>query len=72
MITLMQANRQWSSRAPDERFTSRGVSGPPCGVPSSTGLTKPFSITPDLRNARTSLSARLSVTRAATRAIKLS
>ncbi len=42
------------------------------GVPSSTGLTKPFSITPDLRNARMSLSARLSVTRAATRAIKLS
>ena len=22
MTTLMQANRQWSSRAPDERFTS--------------------------------------------------
>src|SRR5437016_7064779 len=53
-------------------FCVQGVSGPPCGVPSSTGLTKPFSITPDLRNARMSLSARLSVTRAATRAIKLS
>src|SRR5260370_41945750 len=53
-------------------FCVQGVSGPPCGVPSFTGLTKPFSITPDLRNARMSLSARLSVTRTATRAIKLS
>src|SRR5260370_699405 len=43
-----------------------------CGVPSSTGLTRPSSITPDLRNARMSLSTRLSVTRAAMRAIKLS
>src|SRR6266850_3253614 len=50
-------------------FCVQGVSGPPCGVPSSTGLTKPSSITPDLRNARMSLSTRLSVTRAATRAI---
>src|SRR5271168_4514364 len=47
-----------------------GESGPPCGVPSSTGLTKPSSITTALRKARMSLSTRLSDTRAATRAIK--
>src|SRR5271166_1568325 len=49
-----------------------GESGPPCGVRSSTGRTKPSSITPALRNARISLSTRLSDTRAATRAIRLS
>ncbi len=36
-----------------------GESGPPCGVPSSTGLTKPSSISPPLRNARMSLSTRI-------------
>ena len=35
-----------------------GESGPPCGVPSSTGRTKPSSITPALRNVRMSLSTR--------------
>jgi hypothetical protein len=40
----------------------RGVKGPPCGVPSADGLTKLFSITPALRNARRSLSTRLSRT----------
>ena len=48
----------------------RGESGPPCGVPSSTGRTKPSSVTPALRYARMSLSTRLSATRAATRAIR--
>jgi len=47
-----------------------GDSGPPCGVPSSAGLASPPSITPAFRKARMSLSTRLSVTRAATRAIK--
>src|SRR5271154_4226278 len=31
---------------------SKGDNGPPCGVPSSTGPTNPFSITPAFRNAR--------------------
>src|SRR5450432_375979 len=47
-----------------------GESGPPCGVPSSTGRTKPASITPALRNARMSLSTRLSDTRAEDRATR--
>src|SRR5260370_28995447 len=37
-------------------FCVQGVSGPPCGVPSSTGLTRPSSITPALRNARSGCS----------------
>ena len=40
------------------------------GVPSSTERTRPSTITPALRNARMSLSTRLSATRAATRAIR--
>src|SRR5208337_2599274 len=60
------------SRSSSTRLLRMGESGPPCGVPSSTGLTKPSSITPALRNARMSLSTRLSDTRAATRAIRLS
>src|SRR6267378_8188994 len=47
------------SRSSSTRLLKRGESGPPCGVPSSTGLTKPSSITPDLRNARMSLSTRI-------------
>src|SRR6516164_10710785 len=35
-------------------FCVRGVSGPPCGVPSTLGLTNPFSITPAFKNARRS------------------
>ena len=41
-------------------------------VPSSTGPTNPFSITPAVRNARTSLSTLLSATRRAMAAISLS
>ena len=33
---------------------SSGESGPPCGVPSTLGLTSPFSITPAFKNARMS------------------
>src|SRR6516165_428603 len=43
------------SRSSSTRLLRRGESGPPCGVPSSTGLTRPSSITRDLRNARMSL-----------------
>src|SRR6516164_8173820 len=50
------------SSSSSTRLLRRGESGPPYGVPSSTGLTKPSSVTPDLRNARMSLSTRLSVT----------
>ena len=31
------------------RLLKRGESGPPCGVPSSTGRTKPSSITPAVK-----------------------
>jgi hypothetical protein len=37
----------------------------PCGVPSTLGLTSPFSITPAFKNARMSFSSRLSATRLA-------
>ena len=43
-------------------FDSTGDSGPPCGVPSSVTLTRPSSKTPAFRNARTSLSTRVSRT----------
>src|SRR5439155_20652765 len=43
-------------------FDSTGERGPPCGVPSSLGLTSPFSITPACKNARISFSKRLSLT----------
>src|SRR5258706_6819536 len=46
-------------------FDSTGERGPPCGVPSSAGLTSPFSITPARKNARISFSNRLSLTRSA-------
>ncbi len=51
---------------------SKGDKGPPCGVPSSTGLTSPSSITPAVRNARISFNNRLSLTRSAILAISLS
>jgi hypothetical protein len=35
----------------------------PCGVPSTLGLTNPFSITPAFKNARISVTSRLSSTR---------
>ena len=47
-------------------FCVQAVITPPCGVPSSTGLTNPFSITPAFKNTRMSFSTRLSVTRFAT------
>src|SRR5262249_50971812 len=39
-----------SALEPEVIFCVQGVIGPPCGVPSSTGRTKPSSITPALRN----------------------
>src|SRR6201981_561477 len=47
------------------RLHSSGESGPPCGVPSTLGLTSPFSITPAFKNVRMSFSSRLSSTRLA-------
>jgi hypothetical protein len=41
---------------------SKGDNGPPCGVPSSTGLASPPSITPAFRNVRISFSTRPSLT----------
>src|SRR5262249_28387058 len=46
--------------------------GPPCGVPSSTALTNPFSMTPACRNARISFSMRLSLILSASFAIRRS
>ncbi len=40
-------------------FCVQAVIGPPCGVPSSTGLTNPSSITPAFKNARMSFNTRL-------------
>ena len=51
------------------RQKRRGERGPPCGVPSTLGLSNPFSITPAFRNARINFKSRLSDTRRATRAI---
>src|SRR4029077_15764521 len=58
--------RHSSSRSSSSstRLLSSGESGPPCGVPSTLGLTSPFSITPALRNARMSFNSRLSQYRA--------
>src|SRR4249919_3541461 len=55
--------RHSSSRSSSSstRLLSSGESGPPCGVPSTLGLTSAFSITPALRNARMSFNSRLSV-----------
>src|SRR2546429_5601940 len=53
-------------------FCVTGESGPPCGVPSTLGLTRPFSITPAFKNARMSFSSRLSSTRLAICPISLS
>jgi hypothetical protein len=53
-------------------FDSNGDNGPPCGVPSSTGLTSPPSITPATRNARINFSMRLSLIRLAILALSLS
>src|SRR6516225_4766589 len=64
----LRQRRTVSSRTPK----GRGESGPPCGVPSTLGLTSPFSITPALRNARMSFSSRLSSIRLATWPISLS
>src|SRR5690242_8406405 len=53
-------------------FDSKGDKAPPCGVPSSTGLISPPSITPAVRNARISFNNRLSLTLSAILAISLS
>ncbi len=53
-------------RLPNPSYLLRsGSHGPPCGVPSTLGLTSPFSITPAFRNARMSFNSRLSPTRLA-------
>src|SRR5438309_8964034 len=59
--------RRSSSRSSSSstRLLSSGESGPPWGVPSTLGLTSPFSITPAFKNARMSFSSRLSSTRLA-------
>jgi hypothetical protein len=80
VLPLEATIKQWVSSSPslnrslelEITFCVRGVLGPPCGVPSSTGLTSPFSITPDSRNARINLSILLSLTRRAIAAISLS
>src|SRR6516164_3525532 len=43
--------RHSSSRSSSSstRLLSSGESGPPCGVPSTLGLTSPFSITPSIQ-----------------------
>src|SRR5580704_11163539 len=51
------------SSSSSTRLLSSGESGPPCGVPSTLGLTSPFSITPAFRKARMSFNSRLSSTR---------
>jgi len=61
-----------SSSTSSIRFDNSGESGPPCGVPSSVGLTSPPSITPALRNPRMSFRVRLSATRLATSPIRMS
>src|SRR5215813_9410528 len=54
------------------KFDNSGESGPPCGVPSSVGLTTPPSSTPVVKKPRTSFRRRLSVTRFATSPIRMS
>src|SRR3984893_14933380 len=56
-----RCSNSWSSSS-STMFDNKGDNGPPCGVPSSTGLTNPFSITPAVRNVRISFSIRLSLT----------
>src|ERR1700722_11805537 len=43
------------SSSSSTRLLSSGESGPPCGVPSTLGLTNPFSLTPAFKNARMSV-----------------
>src|SRR5262249_30824387 len=73
-ITYKRCPRRSSSRSSSSstRLLSSGESGPPCGVPSTLGLTSPFSITPAFRNARRSFSSRLSSMRLAIWPISLS
>src|SRR5215472_14780423 len=63
---------QLPSSSSSTRLLSSGESGPPCGVPSTLGLTNPFSITPAFKKARMSFSSRLSSTRLAICPISLS
>ena len=60
------------SSSSSTRLLSNGESGPPFGVPSTLGLTSPFSITPAFKNARMSFSSRWSATRFAIWLINLS
>src|SRR5260370_23824509 len=60
------------SSSSSTRLLNRGERGPPWGVPSTLGLTNPFSITPAFRNARMSFNSRLSPTRFAICPISLS
>src|ERR1035441_9249630 len=60
------------SSSSSTRLLSNGESGPPCGVPSTLGLTSPSSITPAFKNARMSFNNRLSSTRLAIAPISLS
>ena len=64
--------KDWALQTAEITFCVRGVSGPPCGVPSTLGLTSPFSITPAFKNARMSFSSRLSSIRFAMLPISLS
>jgi transposase len=72
--TNLRCPRCSSSRSSSSstRLLSSGESGPPCGVPSTLGLTSPLSITPAFRNVRMSFNSRLSSTRLAIWPISLS
>jgi len=59
------------SRSSGRMLASSGLSGPPCGVPSSVRTTTPPVITPAFRQARISLSTRLSSILRATLAIRM-
>ena len=64
-MTGTERMRVTRERAPARRSADPADRDGPCGVPSTLGLTSPFSITPALRNARMSFNSRLSSTRLA-------
>jgi hypothetical protein len=61
-MTGTERLRVTRERAPARRSADPADRDGPCGVPSTLGLTSPFSITPALRNARMSFNSRLSST----------
>ena len=61
-MTGTERLRVTRERAPARRSADPADRDGPCGVPSTLGLTSPFSITPALRNARMSINSRLSST----------